>query len=1156
MNKQIEQKQKLITKLEQKNNVFLEKSKKYGIDELDDLKRIFDIIGDNERTINKLKSEIKVLEVRNVHTLLYPKVPNVEQDNQVVRKSVKANDAEVKRKYNKIVNKMNKKNEKYIMKGRPEKVKQVNEDTLNFFHKVKYSYMNIKNIRELYDAIRKEKYTLNKPINHVVIFIKIGKNQARHTSIRSDYLDEFDDFVQQITDIATGQAGSDPISVTIGEIDFNNFVLAYYDNSHGNGSADKIMFKCENISNGSCGWDTLKKCGYEHNNKNETIFLSDIIKIIESNNLKIRIVGNTFSLINWNGIEQRPITKSFKYLDKKTKRERLVNLRELKTSDCAIQEIYCSKNYLGKKHYEHTIIYDEINKHYDVALNNTMELKDETLVSSAGIVWMNDDSVFTPKQLIENNIMLKKNTVYKYVFFNYKTIIDFDESSCMKGFMLSIMVLDGDTLEKLHDADCDNDTKKINEIKETSCITFIGYDCSKQFINWILENRCNAIFCFVGFDNSNFDNFILLSALLKHKKEMAFEYSVSDIFYNGSQLMNFKMDGRHHVFDIHRHLTGSLNDNCESFKINCHKKYDIDYDKIEHMYINNTLTDYITNNHEIKNYNEHDVMSMAVLFKKYQVALSKIDATAKYAEKLSDIQTIGSLVYNVFSDHVSENKIKMPKLPYKYYTDLSKFKTAGRVEMFNGVMELFERIASTDVCSLYPFVMCVLNCYYPCGETIKDVDTYQGDDVIGFYYCDIDQSNLKSKNLPCIYPEKIANGNNWNNPSILNDYLISNVMIGLLKKHGCKVVIKKGFIFEDRIKSCELFKFLLDFMKVKNQQDIYKKTNDPLYIPALRETMKLALNSLSGKVIEKLHTEKTKAIDTIAEFEKIKHDSQSINVVNEFGGKIFITYEINAERICEKQQRPIYLGVLIYDYAKRYMYEYSYSKIGLDKLIYTDTDATKIKYNDFLVWKKWVDDINVLVPHWKEVEQYEPKYITHKIYESDSKIFGSFEDELNDMVGTNYRFYCLEKKAWLYACNSNNVWNTKMRFKGINEKALLLNLNEPFIETKFINHRAKDNKPEWMETYYCIKDGSAQDVYEYYNSNKDKYLTNDNQLDFFKQLYNTGEAYVLVQSFNKVIRNNKRNVEINETEKYNTLINEVHLNISIKHFSIKNHIPV
>ena len=200
---------------------------------------------------------------------------------------------------------------------------------------------------------------------------------------------------------------------------------------------------------------------------------------------------------------------------------------------------------------------------------------------------------------------------------------------------------------------------------------------------------------------------------------------------------------------------------------------------------------------------------------------------------------------------------------------LQKCKIAGRVELFNGVQKVEERLVSTDVCSLYPYVMSVAPVYYPCGKLIT-TDEYIGDDVLGFYYCDIDQSNLKAINLPKIYARKTEIENDWNYDGVLEDYLVSNVIIGLLKKFNCKVVIKNGFYFTEKKKSCDMFDFLLDFMKAKNEQDTLNKKKDDAYNPALRETLKLLMNSLSGKVIEGLHTEKTVDVNSIAEYEKIK----------------------------------------------------------------------------------------------------------------------------------------------------------------------------------------------------------------------------------------------------------------------------------------------
>jgi hypothetical protein len=355
-------------------------------------------------------------------------------------------------------------------------------------------------------------------------------------------------------------------------------------------------------------------------------------------------------------------------------------------------------------------------------------------------------------------------------------------------------------------------------------MTFLGYDCSKKFIEWVLKNQINTAFVFIGFNNANFDNFILLDSLLRYEDGYK-EFSVSDIFYNGSQLLNFYMCGRHNTFDIHKHLMGSLKNNCESFKINCCAKKSFDHNKSQQLYLDGGLIEWITDNEELKEYNEYDVLATAVLFCKYRRALGQIEATKKYSSQLHNIKTIGSLIYKVFEDSKTNKKFDLPKINYKQYKDLQKCKIAGRVELFNGVQKVEERLASTDVCSLYPYVMSVAPVYYPCGKVV-DTDKYMGADVIGFYYCDIDQRNLKGLNLPKIYCKKSEIENNWGHNEVLENYLISNVMIELLKKFNCGVVIKNGFYFTEKMKSCEMFDFLLDLMKAKNEQDGKKKIKD------------------------------------------------------------------------------------------------------------------------------------------------------------------------------------------------------------------------------------------------------------------------------------------------------------------------------------------
>jgi hypothetical protein len=243
------------------------------------------------------------------------------------------------------------------------------------------------------------------------------------------------------------------------------------------------------------------------------------------------------------------------------------------------------------------------------------------------------------------------------------------------------------------------------------------------------------------------------------------------------------------------------------------------------------------------------------------------------------------------------------------------------------------------------------------------------------------------------------------------------------------------------------------------------------------------------------------------------------------------------------------------------MFENSYSKVGLSKLLYTDTDASKFRYSDFINWKKWVDDNNVIVPHWKEVEAYDDRYSSgHKIFETNSKVYGSFEDELDGLDGDEYIFYCIEKKSWLYAYCKNNKWDGKFRFKGINENSLMITLNEDFISKKVIKHKATKDKKAWEEEYYYIPPKSEEEVYKYYSSNKNLSFNKksfegmNNAIKFFKQIYETGEGYVLSQSFRKIVKNLSRNVDIDNEDKYNDLINKIQVNITLKHINIKKNI--
>ena len=1026
-----------------------------------------------------------------------------------------------------------------------------------WFKKDRFEYSGNESIEDLYYSIKEN----IRGYTQVVLYWNTPDNKVINRTIIADSTRTLDRFEEEVGLQENGTAiGSDPIDSNENTINFNIFDLISVVIAQ-TGKSDDILFESRRIESkeGLCGYLSLFEAGYDSElfgvKRNELKDFTKLVSLIKTNNLPIAIIANGFTLttpFNDIVVDERLVDISIK----EKKREKLYSCAELNDSDISTIILCEPDDGVKPLHY---LIYDEVNQHLDYIIGEPRLLKGVYLSMSCKVI-KGGKFIFTPKQMNVNN---KKatNTEITYIFFDYETVIDFNSSSAMQSYSVSVLTLNDAELQRLEELDLagrskenaseielidiENARLEIAELRKDRCKTFLGYNCGRQFIEWFLRFSYNRVCVFVGFNNTNFDNFLALEDFLSYSDSCNEEVRISDVFYNGSQLLNFKINGTHSFFDIRKHLVGSLKNNCKSFKIESCAKKDCDHAEMQRLHQEGKLIEYINTDEKLKEYNEYDVLATAVLYKRYSNALFAVEATKPYAKGIHSIKTIGSLIYKVFEDNKKKLGFNLPKLDYKTYNDLQKSKIAGRVEMFNGVQKVNEKLVSTDVCSLYPYVMSVLNCYYPCGKEIKEVEKYQGDDTIGFYYCDIDQSNLAKNNLPNIYARKLEVENDWGYTGVLENYLISNVMIGLLRKYNCSVVVKKGFIFTEKRKSCEMFGFLLDLMEEKNKQDTLSREKDCAYNPALRETLKLLMNSLSGKVIEGLHTEKTVTVDTISEYLKIVDKAQSVNFINEVGGKLFLTYEVSPESICKTQQRPIYLGVLIYDYAKRVMFENSYSKIGKAGLLYTDTDASKFRYSDFIKWKEWIDTNNIIVPHWEEVEKKDPRYKTHKIYESGSKVFGSFEDELEDCVGEDYLFYCLEKKSWLYAYKKDGKWKSKYRFKGLNGSAQLLSLEEPFIGKREINHN--DGRVE--EKHY-IKPESELEVYNYYESHKENNIESGNEIKFFEQVYSSGIAYIINSSFRKIVKNSARNVAVENTGSYNNLLNKIQVQYNLKKINI------
>ena len=835
--------------------------------------------------------------------------------------------------------------------------------------------------------------------------------------------------------------------------------------------------------------------------------------------------------------------------------------------------------------------------------------------------------ILTPKQIFK----MQKETLFAsptvtttYIYLDYETITAFKSHSVMRPYSLSVLLFTPKD-RRAPDEDprfrtsagygeyCTNNIRKMADELKTqghhpNLKCFVGWDCTEQFVKKLLDiqrDGAEHIFQFVTFNGTNFDNIIFVKDLLELEARDAGSpdfherLNVSDIFYNGNQLINFKLNGRHSTFDLAKYLNGSLKANCESFKIpEEYSKKGFDHDYVQKLFddgeLDAMLADPTCNFYkQLVEYNNYDVISLALIHISFKAALGEIECVEQYIDSLEhNFKTIGSLIWRIFTDHIKKVGVHLPYLDYELYTDIQRYKVAGRVELFNGPDKIEETVASLDACSEYPTQMAVAPNWFPVGinpvhhssrddiekteiaagnyiRSSKWVDppdensTRDDDTRLAWYYCTFNQTGLRERlNIPNIYPEKIfgkdgvtIEKNNWASKNDLVDYFLPNVVIKRLLDKGVKVTInqeKKGIIFQAKEKNIKLFRPILDFMKGKNEQDVMKREKSPGYNCALREMYKLLMNSLSGKVIEKLHVEKTQEVDVYKylclEQDVAMNQLKSITAINIVGSRVFATTEAIEEKLI-KSQRPIYIAALIYAYAHRDMSNQLYDRIGMKELIYTDTDAAKCRAPAFAEWRKWAEVTPV--PHWPEVEAYDERYRWHMLYSPNSKVFGSYENELDT---ENDLSYWSAPKQYLVTKKDPRGYHPHMSFKGVKPQGLLLDVVGyavldggveqmaalPFVTNKEVKISGEEDK---TETRYSIIDDTAA----YYWAREHQHLSvGNNYTALFEQLHTHGEAHILCTSFSRNIKNTARKVGLEDTKKFNQNQNTISLSQMIK----------
>lgn len=547
----------------------------------------------------------------------------------------------------------------------------------------------------------------------------------------------------------------------------------------------------------------------------------------------------------------------------------------------------------------------------------------------------------------------KKKVIKERVFFDYETITD--ENGKLHPYYLQVR--HNNKNYEFHDDKFKKEDSKIN-IRFLDLIMKINHETNNPII-------------LIGYNSSRFDNFLILDSLLSCERTPNLLYVNNSILKLDTNILS--------VFDLCRFTSSSLSDACESFKLKNKKVEGFNHAIPQKEYNNNRFDKWFNDNiKEIANYALYDVLSLEELFNKVRDSIFKI-----CNEDILKHSTISGASFKIWMKLIREpekidpNKkirkttkpAKNEKIKYKsiytvkneiikdnhgnenkLYNFIRGSLTAGRSQMFRKNYHHKGNISVIDITSLYPFVMSGGNEKYKCEyPNIYETPIYTDEYIknkIGFYYVDILKQPKKN-----IIPYRTKEAPlNWEYDKPIYNISLCSVDIESLLEHKADIKIYNGIYWENS--TDKIFKSYMDlFKKEKMRQDKLKDSKNKDYNPAIRAVCKLFSNSLSGKVIEGLHTEQyilSNKADNIEEF------------INSNEITDYIPYEINnyvllkgtkydKNEYYENNKKPHYLGVLLYAYARKYMYNSVISEyIGFGM----DTDSYFMPEDEYLRLRK------------------------------------------------------------------------------------------------------------------------------------------------------------------------------------------------------------
>jgi hypothetical protein len=574
----------------------------------------------------------------------------------------------------------------------------------------------------------------------------------------------------------------------------------------------------------------------------------------------------------------------------------------------------------------------------------------------------------------------------------------------------------------------------------------------------------------IGYNNSRFDNFILLSEAIKYR------CFISNTFMAGNTILGMNVEG-FICFDLCRFLNMSLEKACKGFQCELVKDK-LDHDEVQSAYYNGTFKEYMKGKEEhVKFYVTRDSEATSELFFKAKRAFAQI-----LDIPMESAPTLASLVYRNFKKFDARpngpGKHTLPVLDKELDDFVRRSVVGGRAQVFEKG-HIRSKLCSIDCVSLYPYVM--MNRKYPVGQPQRTKVYVKN--KIGVYNVTI----LRQPKVKIVPYRPVVRPLDWNYEEAF-ECVLTSVDIECLLRHKASVMIKDGIYWENDTE--DLFhSFFMPIMVEKMKQDAYRDAEDTRYNKAMRECVKLILNGLSGKLIQRVFEDLCVLIynkETLERFQKSTHSQQYFRM----GGTDILL--ARGKKNSVRPTMPSIIGTLIYAYSRTHMYDSILSK-GFS--VYAmDTDSAMMKVSDFIIFSD------------EEKDMF-------------GNEFGQFKEEITELVNETenekgpFAYFVAPKCYCFYKIHPDKRKEIiKLRFKGIktssDEKNNSKEITDEHIVQKLVDGQMSDQ--EMHELYYndYVKHGVGS------NSNQ---VGNEVSLETFERLTKGQIIHVLCSNIEKAV---------------------------------------